>query len=145
MLKNLLISIRPYQWAKNVLVFAALFFSLSFLDIQSVKLSLAAFISFCLMSSGVYLLNDIKDRHADKLHPSKKFRPIASGAFAVKHAAVFLTLFLTGGLLIGYSINLSFFLLISFYALMNFAYSMGLKMVVLVDVMIVATGFLLRA
>ncbi len=145
MLKNLIISIRPYQWAKNVLVFAALFFSLSFLDIRSVKLSIAAFISFCLVSSGIYLLNDIKDRHADKLHPTKKFRPIASGAFSAKHASIFLSIFLAGGLLVAYSVNLSFFLLISFYALMNFAYSMGLKMVVLVDVMIVATGFLLRA
>lgn len=145
MLKNLIISIRPYQWVKNVLVFAALFFSLSFFDLRSVKLSLTAFVSFCLVSSGIYLLNDIKDRHADRFHPKKKFRPIASGAFPVNQAVISLIIFLAGGLLIGYSVNLSFFLLISFYALMNFAYSMGLKMVVLVDVMIVATGFLLRA
>jgi 4-hydroxybenzoate polyprenyltransferase len=145
MLRNLLISMRPYQWVKNVLVFAALFFSLSFFRIEAVQLSIGAFISFCLVSSGIYLINDIRDRQADKLHPEKRFRPIASGALSVPKAASFSVLLLALGLGIAYFINLSFFLLIAFYALMNFAYSMGLKMVVLVDVMIVATGFLLRA
>jgi 4-hydroxybenzoate polyprenyltransferase len=136
---------RPYQWVKNLLVFAALFFSLSFFKIEAVKLSIGAFIAFCLVSSGIYLINDIKDRQADILHPQKRFRPIASGALPVGHAAAFSVLLLGLGLTTAFFINLSFFLLIAFYALMNFAYSMGLKMVVLLDVMIVATGFLLRA
>lgn len=72
MIRNILISMRPYQWAKNVLVFAALFFSLSFLNIQAIQLSVGAFIAFCLVSSGVYLMNDIRDKKADRLHPVKK-------------------------------------------------------------------------
>ena len=145
MIRNILISMRPYQWAKNVLVFAALFFSLSFLDTRAIKLSIGAFIAFCLVSSSVYLLNDIRDRHSDKLHPVKKDRPIASGALAPGNALVAFFILLTAGLGLSYFINFSFLILLGFYVLMNLAYSMGLKKVVLLDVMIIAIGFLLRA
>ncbi|MCB0651081.1 MAG: decaprenyl-phosphate phosphoribosyltransferase [Saprospiraceae bacterium] len=145
MIRNILISMRPYQWAKNVLVFAALFFSLSFLNIQAIQLSVGAFIAFCLVSSGVYLMNDIRDKKADRLHPVKKNRPIASGNLPVSTALFVLFLLMGLGLVLSFIINQGLFIILIFYVLMNLAYSLGLKKVVLVDVMIIAMGFLLRA
>lgn len=145
MWKDLFISMRPYQWVKNVLVFAALFFSLSFLDIQAIVLSLKAFISFCLVSSGIYLLNDIRDKNADRLHPVKKNRPIASGRLSTGAALSFFFVLLSAGLLSAFAVNRDFVFLIGVYVVLNLGYSLGIKKVVLLDVMIVAIGFLIRA
>jgi len=145
MIKYIIKSIRPYQWVKNVLVFAALFFSLSFLDLHAVILSLEAFVSFCLVSSSVYLLNDIRDRKADRLHPKKKYRPIAARKLSPTTALVVFFIFLFAGLLLAFTIDLNFLLVIILYISLNIAYSMGLKKIVLLDVMIIAMGFLLRA
>lgn len=143
--KPLLISMRPYQWVKNVLVFAALFFSLSFLKIPAIVASLLAFVSFCLVSSSIYLLNDIRDREGDRQHPTKRFRPIAAGTLPVKVAAMAFVLLLAGGLLVAFAVNWSLLAIVGAYVLMNIGYSLGLKRLVLLDVMIVALGFLLRA
>lgn len=136
---------RPYQWVKNFLVFAALFFSLSFLDIPAIVASLLAFVSFCLVSSSIYLLNDIRDREADRLHPSKKFRPIAAGKLSVRAASVAFLVLLVGGMAVAVAVNLELLIVELIYVLMNLAYSLGLKKLVLLDVMVVAIGFLLRA
>lgn len=144
-LRNIMISVRPYQWVKNILVFAALFFSLSFFSLDALLLSIRAFTSFCLVSSGIYLLNDYRDRHADKLHPLKKNRPIAAGKISTSVALTAMILFLSAGLMISLFINLKFLILITGYIALNTGYSLGLKKVVLLDVMIVAMGFLLRA
>lgn len=145
MLKNIIISLRPYQWAKNVLVFAALFFSLSFFNMEAVKMSMMAFAAFCLVSSSIYLLNDVRDRKADKLHPVKKDRPIAAGKISPQTAMITSALCLGGGMVISYFVNYTLMGILGFYVLMNIAYSLGLKKVVLVDVMIISIGFLLRA
>ncbi len=144
-LKGVLVSMRPYQWVKNVLVFAALIFSLSFLKVPALLSSLQAFFSFCLVSSSIYLLNDIRDIDADRLHPEKKKRPLASGIISVTTAYVYFAVLLVAGLLLAYSLNLRFFSIILVYILTNVFYSLGLKKVVLLDVMIVAFGFLLRS
>jgi 4-hydroxybenzoate polyprenyltransferase len=143
--KALLTSMRPYQWVKNILVFAALFFSLSFLKVPAIFATLLAFASFCLAGSGIYLLNDLRDRAADRLHPLKKLRPIAAGQLPVRIAAVASIVLLLAGLGVGASVNLDLFLVLLVYILMNIGYSLGLKKLVLVDVMVVAIGFLLRA
>ncbi|MCO6488980.1 MAG: decaprenyl-phosphate phosphoribosyltransferase [Phaeodactylibacter sp.] len=145
MLIGIAISLRPYQWIKNVLVFAALFFSLSFLNLEAVILSLKAFAGFCLVSSGVYLMNDIRDLEADRLHPEKRNRPIAAGRVPVNVALAALAAFLASGLALGYSVNTGLLAVLLSYFLINVGYSFGLKRVVLLDVMIVAFGFLLRA
>ena len=84
----LLSSLRPEQWTKNLVVFAALVFSRRLLDPAAVALALAAFLIFCALSGAVYLVNDVSDREADRLHPLKSQRPIASGALAVGTALV---------------------------------------------------------
>src|SRR5262245_55991851 len=89
---SLALSLRPYQWTKNLIVFAALMFGQRLLDPQAVLASLGAFIVFCALSGVVYLLNDVMDREADRAHPTKRLRPIASGevpvAVALSSAAV---------------------------------------------------------
>ena len=143
-IKDIAISIRPYQWVKNVLVFAALFFSLSFLNPEAILFSMAAFISFCLVIGSVYVLNDIRDKEADSQHPEKKYRPIASGSLPVSTALTFFMIFLISGLAIAFLINWKVLFLIGVYLCLNLGYSFGLKKVVILDVMIVALGFLIR-
>src|SRR6476619_6427782 len=75
-------TMRPRQWSKNAVVFAALVFAFKFRDVQAVALTLAAFALFCLLSSAVYIMNDLADREADRKHPRKRFRPLASGALS---------------------------------------------------------------
>ncbi|MDW7990515.1 MAG: UbiA family prenyltransferase, partial [Archaeoglobaceae archaeon] len=89
MLKDLLISMRPQQWYKNFLVFAALVFSKNLLDLELLKLTILGFIAFCLASSSQYIFNDILDREKDKRHPKKCKRPIASGKISLPIAIAF--------------------------------------------------------
>src|SRR5688572_14375180 len=84
---NLLISLRPAQWTKNLLVFAALVFAEKLFEVRSLALSVAAFVIFCALSGVVYLINDIADRHIDRQHPLKRRRPIAAGTLPVGVAA----------------------------------------------------------
>lgn len=145
LLLDIAVSLRPYQWVKNVLVFAALFFSLSFLNMEAIVLSLKAFATFCLVSSSVYLMNDVRDVEADRLHPEKRNRPIAAGRVPVNAALATLFIFLASGLALSYTVNTGFLAVLLSYFFINLGYSFGLKRVVLLDVMIVAFGFLLRA
>ncbi len=145
MLKHLIISLRPYQWVKNLLVFAPLVFSISFLKLEAIISSLLAFASFCLISGSIYLLNDVKDRKLDRLHPLKNKRPIASGKISSKVAIIAsLILFFCGSLLSLY-INIGTFSLILIYVILNVCYSLGLKYIIILDIIIVALGFLIRA
>jgi 4-hydroxybenzoate polyprenyltransferase len=137
--------LRPAQWAKNVFVFAGLIFGGRLLDVGSVLRELGAFAVFCAAASAVYLVNDAADREQDAQHPEKGARPIASGRLPVS-AALAAAAALTGAAL-GASAALSRDLLwiVLAYLLMSFAYSAGLKRVFLVDVLLVAFGFVLRA
>jgi len=142
---------RIHQWVKNGFVFAGLLFSHSWSDPDLLLQGLAAFIAFCLISSAVYVMNDLVDREQDRRHPEKRHRPLASGAVSVPAALV-----LAGVcLLLGLGLALGLFAPLGVpasqapwvfvaYFVMNVAYSLGLKHVVVLDVFIIATGFMLR-
>lgn len=134
---------RPHQWLKNVFVFAGLMFSQSWGDGPLVARILLTFAAFCCISSAVYILNDWRDRASDALHPIKFKRPLASGAVSVPMALSLAgVLFIAGGLLAAN--NRVLLLLLGIYLVLNLAYSWGLKHVPVVDVSIIATGFMLR-
>lgn len=138
-------AMRPKHWIKNVFVLAALVFAEKLNDPPAVLRSLAAFAVFCALSSSVYLINDILDRKVDRLHPSKRLRPIASGALPVGAAAVLAAVLATASLAAAARLDVAFAAAAATYFVMNLAYSVALKRVVILDVMLVATGFLLRA
>jgi 4-hydroxybenzoate polyprenyltransferase len=135
-----------------VLVFAGLVFSKKLLpgpygawDPQGIRLTFVGFVSFCLASGAVYLVNDIVDRQADRLHPQKRLRPIAAGTVPVGAAVVLAIGCAIVSLLLGFWLDWRFGAVIAGYTLMQFAYTFRLKQVVVLDVMIVAAGFALRA
>jgi len=136
---------RPRHWVKNVFVFAALVFAHELVDGRSALLALAAFAVFCLLSSSVYLLNDVADREADRLHPTKRERPVASGELSPRAAAAASLCLAAVALGAAFAISVPFAAVAVTYLLTNLAYSLALKRVVILDVMIVAAGFLLRA
>lgn len=137
--------IRPKQWSKNLLVFAALLFTGRFKDTLSVERTLMAFAAMCLVSSSIYIINDLLDVERDRNHPVKKNRPIASGAVPVGLAIV-LALILAGvSLAIGHELNRSSLILLIVYLVLQAAYNGGLKHVALADVFLLASGFVLRA
>lgn len=144
-MKDYIRLLRPRQWLKNVFVFAGLIFSRNFLIPTSVEKSIAAFVVFSLLSSGGYIINDIIDYKDDRQHPVKSKRPIAAGRIRRAPAGV------VAGVLILLSIASSFFLGIDFllvccaYGLLMLAYSLGVKQIVILDVLFVAFGYVLRA
>ncbi|RXT04523.1 decaprenyl-phosphate phosphoribosyltransferase [Ammoniphilus sp. CFH 90114] len=143
-LKAIIQQLRPKQWTKNLLVFAAPVFAEKFIDIQAVTVTLLAFICFCFTASTVYILNDIMDVEKDRLHPEKSKRPIASGALSIR-TAIFIGVFLLlSSLLIAYLVEPLFAAVLIIYFVVNVFYSISLKHVVIVDVMIIALGFVLR-
>ncbi len=144
-LPALLLAIRPKHWVKNVFVFAALVFAHQLPDAASLAVVSAAFAIFCLLSSSVYLLNDIADREADRLHPAKKDRPVACGALSVAAAATASVILAVVAMGAALALSVPFASIACTYLLANLAYSVALKRVVILDVMMVATGFLLRA
>ncbi|OGX08546.1 MAG: hypothetical protein A2Z88_06480 [Omnitrophica WOR_2 bacterium GWA2_47_8] len=146
LLKDILITMRPNQWTKNFLLFAGLIFSGKMTNLPDVLVSVQAFIVFCLGSSSIYILNDIIDRENDRGHPQKRLRPIAAGQITVPVA-----LSLAGSLLI-FSIVLSIrylnvALIDTFftYLLLMACYIFVLRRVVILDLIVVAVGFVLRA
>lgn len=137
--------LRPKQWTKNILVFAALIFSIKVVTVEMWIKCIAGFILFCLVSGCVYVLNDYVDREADSRHPEKKYRPIASGRLRPSHALLFGCFLLAGSLLLAFILDPLFSLLLLVYFMTNVAYSMKLKHIVIIDVMVIAFGFVLRA
>jgi 4-hydroxybenzoate polyprenyltransferase len=147
---SLLKSLRPSQWTKNLIVFAALLFGQrgsvpAFLDARAVGQALAAFGIFCALSGVVYLVNDVADREADRLHPLKRSRPIASGALPPSLAvatAVVLAIVALGG---AWLLRPAFAAVALVYVALQTAYSGPLKHIVIIDVLTIAVGFVLRA
>jgi len=135
---------RPYQWVKNTFVFAGLLFGHAWHDQAVVTEVMMAFAAFCLVSSSIYTLNDLVDVEQDKQHPKKRLRPLASGEVSVFAAVLLAVLLGTAGLLLAYLASPVVLLILAGYALMNIAYSLRLKHVVILDVFIIATGFMLR-
>ena len=142
-LPPLLALMRPHQWLKNVFVFAGLVFSQSWHDAERVTLVLSAFGVFCLFSSAVYIVNDWRDRDSDALHPTKRLRPLASGAVGPAAAFTLAALLLAGGVALTGG-NHTLLGLVGIYVVSNAAYSWRLKQVPVVDVFIIALGFMLR-
>lgn len=150
MIKQYLKLIRPFHWVKNILIFVPLFFSGQMLNMEKVTSLIGGFVAFSLVASSVYVLNDIQDVDKDRLHPTKRFRPIASGQVTIQQGYV-----LFGGLLVvaalilfGLSADSHRFIpmigLPLLYLISNIAYSNGLKNIPLLDVIIIAFGFIIR-
>ena len=144
MLRFLVISVRPWEWIKNALLFAALFYSKNLLNPELLAKVLLAFGLFCQVTGGVYLINDIWDRDEDKKHPHKRTRPIASGALPVGLAAPAAVFLLIAALTGAFLLRLPFGLVTAGYVVLSIAYSKWLKHVVILDVFSIAAGFILR-
>jgi len=144
-MKTLLRLIRPRQWVKNSLVFAALIFSQRFTSIADWRLAILAFIAFSLVASGIYIINDILDREEDRRHPVKCRRPIAAGEVKIGAAIGLAAVLLLVGLLLGWSLNPPAFAVLLGYAVVMILYSIHLKRVLLLDVFIIACGLTARA
>lgn len=144
MLFPLVKAARPHQWVKNLFVAAPLVFARRMNDPDALLRALIAFACFCLLSSAVYLLNDVVDVEKDRAHPVKRFRPVASGAIGVGTARLAAGLAAVGSLAVGLMLDPAFAAVGAGYLLLNVAYSFALKRVAFVDVGCIALGFLLR-
>jgi len=142
---NLLLALRPTQWTKNLVIFAALIFGERLFDARAVARASGTFVAFCALSGVIYLVNDIVDREQDRWHPIKRTRPIASGALTTRTALI--AAVVIGSLALGWSFWISARLgtvAFSYVALLTM-YSFFLKQVVILDVLTIAIGFALRA
>ena len=136
--------IRPKQWIKNLFVFAPLLFAGEMLHFQSFYKSLVAFVSFCGVSSLVYIINDITDIDADRVHKEKRFRPLASGEISLRKAQIFFVIILVITAFITSRLNLYFAATVAAYFVINLFYSLKIKNIVILDVFFISMGFMLR-
>ncbi|MCC5665161.1 decaprenyl-phosphate phosphoribosyltransferase [Nostoc sp. CHAB 5784] len=139
-----LAAMRPRQWTKNLVVFAAPLFAFS-INLQSLLGSLLAFVLFCCASSGFYLINDIADIESDRQHPVKRKRPIAAGLVSIRVASGMALVLLGSAVIFGWLRSPQLGAAITAYALLQIAYNLRLKRMVILDVGAIATGFVLRA
>jgi 4-hydroxybenzoate polyprenyltransferase len=144
MFKALLKTMRPRQWPKNIFVFAALVFDKQLFHRTAFLETLAGFVLFCLISSSVYIFNDIVDIEADKQHPEKKKRPIPSGELPLSAAWIAGVLLTIVTLALSYLMGMEFAIVVLTYFLLNLAYSRWLKHIPIVDVLVLAACFVLR-
>lgn len=146
MITTILQAMRPRQWSKNLFVFAGLLFTLDRQHPVSdyVKVVLA-FALFCILSGSVYIVNDILDVERDRLHEKKSQRPIASGRLAIRTAWIVATLLCIGSLMLSFALDFRFGSISLAYLGLITAYSLGLKKIVILDVLVIAGGFVLRA
>lgn len=136
--------LRPQQWIKNTFLFLPAFFAGNIGVLAYWPQLIGGFFSFSFTASAVYIINDYRDREADRLHPEKSKRPIASGKVGAKTALILFFVLVTAGLGLAFYMNRGFFYISSFYLILNILYSFGLKNVSILDIMIVALGFNLR-
>ncbi len=139
-----LVSMRPVQWTKNAALLAALLFAKRVADPRSLLLALAAVVAFCLVASASYLGNDLADRERDRVHPTKRLRPIAAGELAPGWASGLAAALALGGLLLAYAIGPAFLACAAGYLALQVAYSTVLKRVAILDVFAIGAGFVLR-
>jgi 4-hydroxybenzoate polyprenyltransferase len=144
MVAAILKSARPHQWVKNIFVAAPLVFARRIDDVTALLHTSVAVAGFCLISSSVYLINDLVDVEKDRAHPLKRLRPIASGALSVRSAKIAALVLAVGGLLVTLSLGVLPAAIAAAYMVQNLAYSFRLKHVPFVDVASIAAGFLLR-
>lgn len=144
MLKALIKNMRLRQWTKNGFIFFGLIFDKQLFNPEPFFRTVAGFLLFCLVSSAVYLYNDVADVEADRNHPEKKFRPIASGQLPVSVALATALLLTVIALPLGYLLAPMFALILALYLIINLLYSRWLKHVPILDVLIISSGFVLR-
>jgi 4-hydroxybenzoate polyprenyltransferase len=142
--KALLKTMRPKQWTKNVVVFAPLIFDEKLFQPPLLARTTVAFALFCLISSTVYIINDLADIEKDRLHPKKRQRPLASGVLSPATAVAAAIVFILISIPIALWLDGGFSLILFSYLLLNVAYSFYLKHVVIIDVLVIAAGFVLR-
>lgn len=143
-LRSVLHLIRVRQWVKNLFLFIPSFFAGHLFKSEELLMVGIGVFAFSLVASGVYVINDFRDRFVDRLHPTKKLRPIASGEIGTVTAWILIVLFVSTGLFIAASLEMAFFYILVSYFIMNLAYSFGLKNIPILDLFIVSLGFLLR-
>ncbi len=142
---SLIVSLRPDQWHKNLIVFAALIFAVKLLDPAALARATAAFLIFCAVSSVVYLINDVADREQDRRHPVKRLRPIAAGDVSPGAAMAVAAALGVSALAIGFWLRPAFGAAAAAYLALIVVYTTSLKHLVVLDVMAIAIGFVLRA
>lgn len=144
-LAGIVVSMRPRQWIKSLVVFAALIFAKKLAEPELVLRAAAAFALFCATSGAVYIVNDLFDADRDRKHPLKARRPIASRALGTLPALTAVMLLLTGSMMAGFALSPPFGAVLLIYVAINLVYSFWLKEVVIIDVMVISAGFVLRA
>lgn len=138
-------ALRPHQWTKNLLVFAALLFSKHLFEPEPFLRTFLAFLAFCGLAGAVYLWNDIADIEQDRLHPKKKLRPLAAGELSIRTATLGAVTLVVVALSLSFWLDVRLGLCAAAYLGMNLGYSFGLKHIVILDVLTLAMGFVLRA
>lgn len=142
--RDFLLLMRPHQWLKNGFVLVGLLFGHAWGDQEMVLRVALAVAAFSLFSSSIYVLNDLADAAADRLHPGKKERPLAAGRMASGHAVVFGIALALCGILLGHAASWRVLVILLAYGVLNLAYSLRLKQIVILDVFCIAAGFMLR-
>ncbi len=137
-------ALRPSEWIKNLLVFAGLLFSGRLDDGAAVADATLTFAAFCAISSAGYLVNDLRDREHDRHHPEKRDRPIASGAVSPATAGALAVLLAAAGIAVGFAVDAEVAGFVALYGAVTAAYSLGLKRLVIIDVMTISSLFILR-
>jgi len=136
--------LRIHHWIKNLFIFLPLFFSGNFFDLDRLYELLIGFLSFSFVASTIYVVNDIKDIKFDRLHPQKSKRPLAAGKISIKKSLFIAFILFFFGIYLGFRLSSEFLAIVAIYFFLNLAYSFGLKKLSIVDIFIVASGFLLR-
>lgn len=144
MIRPLLVSLRPLQWAKNLFVLAPLVFGHLLGDPAAVGRALVALAAFCCAASTIYLINDLRDREEDRKHPLKRLRPLAAGTLGAPAAVVAAVVLGATALALGLWLGGDFLAILGVYLVLNFLYTHWLKHMVILDVMIISLGFVLR-
>ena len=143
-IQDMIVLMRPHQYLKNVFIFLPLFFSLQITNMPLLVHTVAAFIAFSMTASGVYIVNDYFDMQDDRMHPVKKYRPLASGRVSRKQAFVFAALLFFAGFAIMGMLSFAAVAILFVYVLLNIAYTLSLKHLAVIDVTVIAIGFVLR-
>ncbi len=141
----IVVSMRPRQWTKNLVLFAGVVFSMHLFELSLLERSLYGFIVFCLMSGAIYIVNDISDRARDREHPVKRKRPIAAGLLSPAEALPVAVAILAAALAVSWILGSGFFAVAAAFIAINFAYSFFLRGIVILDVFSISFNFLLRA
>lgn len=140
-----LVSLRPRQWSKNLLLLAGIVFAAELGDAVRWGEAAAIFVAYCAASSAAYLVNDLRDAEDDRLHPVKRYRPIARGELQPEHALVLAAVLAAGALAIAAALGFASLLLLLAFIALQLGYSLGLKRIVFVDVVVIAGLFVIRA